>query len=82
MNPQMKQSRGLHLFLAGIGGMCGAGYEYALYVLEQNDAEALAGDWRRVGLDWKNALAQAQDKVDEEQSKQATLNFPAAGLDE
>ena len=82
MNQETQLSRRLHLFLAGMGGMCGAGYEYALCVLEQNDAEALAGDWRRVGLDWKNVLEQAQDKVDEEQAKQLTLNFPAGGLGE
>lgn len=72
----------MRVFLAGMGGMCGSGYEYALHVLEQSDAEALAGDWRRIGLDWKNVLAQVQDKADEEQGKQVALNFPAAGLDE
>ncbi len=65
MNPETKQARGFHIFLAGMGG---SGYEYALHVLKQSDAGALAGDWRRTGPDWKKALA--QDKIDEEQGKQ------------
>lgn len=82
MNPETKRARGFLAFFAGMGGMCGSGYENVLHLLEQSDAEALAGDWRRIGRDWENALAQAPDKIDAGQGKQVALNFPATGLDE
>lgn len=82
MNTETKQVRGLLVFLAGIGGMCGSGYEYALHVLGQSDTEALAGDLQRIGQDWQSVLEEVQDRAGEEQGKQVALNFPADGLDE
>ena len=67
MNPATNQNRGFRVFLAGMGGMCGSGYEYALHVLEQSDAQALAGDWQRISQDWQSVLTQVQEKADEEQ---------------
>ena len=78
MNARKLTQHNLDAFFLGLGGMCGVGYEYALYVLNRNDDEALARDWQRMGQDWNNVLG----SLEEDRSKQVALEFPIAGVEE
>ncbi len=78
MYSEAKRAYNLLGFWAGIGSMCGEGYEYAKHLIIRSDAEHLASDWEAIGQDWRNVLAQVEEDIKEDQAKQAVLDFHEA----